>query len=274
MKKNLKKLAGLGFRAPHFTELLNKSSHIEWIEVISENYIGAKGLRIQRLESLREIYDVALHGVSLNIASESEINWNYLEKLKKLISRIDPIRVSDHLCWTGSYHHNFHDLLPFPYTLEMLKFISEKILKIQDYLGRELILENLSAYVGFDENEMSEYEFIRELHNRTGCFNLLDINNLYVNATNYGFDPYKELKHIPATMVKQVHIAGFSEGPGFLIDTHSKAVCDGVWGLFKEFYQTTRDVPFMMEWDAEIPEFPVLENEVKKGSLIIEEIHG
>lgn len=268
-KKLNKNLMGVGLRPPHFHEIRKKPKGLAWLEVISENYLD-EPLRQKNLLAFRKDFDISLHGVSMNIASADELSQEYFKKLKNLIDRIEPVRVSDHLCWTGAFTHRFHDLLPFPYNEKSLDWVSRKVNTAQDILQRELILENLSSYLRFDDSEMSEIDFMIELNKKTGCFFLLDINNVYVNATNHGFDPSSELAKVPKNLVKQVHLAGFSEGDKFLIDTHSNPVHDSVWKLFEEFYSTNPHIPYCVEWDDDIPDFSVVYDELIKAQKVID----
>lgn len=259
---------GVGLRPPHFQEIAKKPKGLCWLEVISENYLNEHE-RQQRLLKYRENFDIALHGVSMNIASVDDLNLDYFEKLKKLIDMIEPVRVSDHLCWTGAYKHNFHDLMPFPYNKKTLDQVAQKVNQAQAILNRELILENLSSYLKFEDSEMSEIDFMLELNKKTGCFFLLDINNVYVNATNHGFEALEELNKVPVNLVKQVHLAGFTEGEKFLIDTHSAPVHQEVWKLFENFYSKQSEIPYCLEWDADIPEFEIVYEELLKADSLV-----
>jgi uncharacterized protein (UPF0276 family) len=275
------KLAGLGFRALHFQDLLANSRDFSWIEVISENYIDVAPERFQQVERLRQNYDVSLHGVSLNLASRDPLDFVYLKKLKELIAKIDPIRVSDHLCWTGNGGHNFHDLLPFPYTRQMLQYVGEKVQRVQDFLQREILIENLSSYLTFEESEMTEMAFLTELSQKTSSAILLDLNNLYVNSQNHQQALAPDLKLIENHIdrVQQIHLAGFIEGSfaseNFLIDTHSRPVHADVWKVFSEFYQRhhQKHIPFCLEWDDDIPDFPTFFQEVKIAQSFLQDLY-
>lgn len=251
----MKKTMGLGYRAPFYPDLIQGHTDIVWLEVISENYMWDKGLRWQNLEKLRTHYDLAFHGVSLSIASPEEHDEKYLRDLKRFVDFFQPVRVSDHLCWSSSGTHHWHDLLPFPYTQENLDRLTQKVLKFQEALKRPLVLENLSAYMRTPESEMSEYQFLAELCRRTDAQILLDVNNMIVNARNFGIDPYQELKKIDLSKVAQVHLAGFSEGRDFVIDTHSEPPHAATWDLWQSVCQIRADIPFMIEWDDDIPTF-------------------
>jgi uncharacterized protein (UPF0276 family) len=207
---------------------------------------------------------VALHGVSLNLGSASPLNPKYLEVWRDLVARIEPVRVSDHLCWTGIAGKNSHDLLPLPYTKEALDLVCEKISRVQDFLGRRFTLENVSAYVQWEESSLSEAEFLSEVVRRTGCGLLLDLNNIFVTAKNLGGDPRDFLAALPLDAVEQIHLAGPSErADGFLIDTHDSAVREEVWELYRHWIGIRpRPVPAMIERDGNIPEWAELEAEL------------
>lgn len=264
----MKPLMGLGYRAPFQDDLIDGHSEIGWIEVITENYLWDKGQRRQNLESLRLNYEVALHGVSLSLASPEESDMKYLKELKIFADELQPVRVSDHLCWSSLGGHHWHDLLPFPYTEANLDRIVEKILLWQDTLKRPLILENLSAYILSGLSTMSECAFLSELSKQTSCQILLDVNNMVVNARNFGIDPFAELQKLDMKSVSQVHLAGFVEGKDFTIDTHSEPPHPATWKLWKAVCELRSDIPYMIEWDSNIPSFA----EVKEHLDVAEKI--
>lgn len=261
---------GLGYRAPFHHDLINGHSDIGWLEIITENYLWDKGTRRENLEKLRENYDLAFHGVSLSLAAPEEHDEAYLNELKIFADEFRPVRISDHLCWSSLGGHHWHDLLPFPYTEENLSRLESKVHYWQEKLQRPLILENLSAYVATDLSSMTEYEFLAELCKRTSCQILLDVNNMIVNARNFGVDPYKELAKLNLKDVAQVHLAGFVEGKNFVIDTHSEPPHPATWELWKAVNELRNDIPFMIEWDADIPDF----QEVKSFLDIAAKISG
>lgn len=254
----MKKLTGLGYRAPFRDSLINGHPDIGWLEIITENYLWDKGARRQTLEKLRENYELAFHGVSLSIAAPEEEDKRYLPELKAFCDDLDPVRVSDHLCWSSTGGHHWHDLLPFPYTEENLVRLTDKVLRWQDFLKRALVLENLSTYIATNLSTMSEYEFLSRLVKNTSCEILLDVNNMIVNARNFGTDPYQELSRIDLKTVAQVHLAGFVEGKEFVIDTHSEPPHPVTWELWQEVSSRRNDIPFMIEWDSDIPDFEVV----------------
>lgn len=256
---------GAGLRPKHYPSLLEKKSTvIDWFEIISENFMTTKGRPRWILEQIRKDYPLAFHGVSLSIAGPEPINFDYLRKLKTLIEDFDPFLVSDHFCWTGTHSANTHNLLPFPLNKKMLDHIVPRINLVQDFLGQTILLENASAYMQFEGDEMSEWSFITEVCNKTDCHLLLDINNLYVSNTNFGQDPHEALLQVPHKRVKQIHLAGHSDMGAYLFDTHSQAVQEPVWQLYRSWLQLRKNVPTMIEWDDQIPPLEVLEAEVNK----------
>lgn len=262
-------LFGAGLRHEHFSYLMEKpQTKIEWFEAITENFINTRGRPFEVLMEVRKDYPVSLHGVSLSIGVAEELDQSYLKKLKELIEIVDPLLVSDHLCWTGFAKNNLHNLLPLPYTKETLNFLIPRIQRVQEFLGREIALENLSAYVESSESTYTEWDFLREVSKQSGCKILLDINNIYVNSQNYGFDPKVYLDAIPDEAVAEIHLAGFSEMEDFLFDTHSTHAHPEVWKLYEHKTKTCKKAPTLFEWDEDIPDFAVLEAEVEKARNI------
>lgn len=255
MNDRLKALTGLGYRAPFRSELAQGHPGIGWLEIITENYLWTSGSRAQTLELLRPNFEIACHGVSLSIAAPEEHDEKYLRELKVFCDRYQPVRVSDHLCWSSLGGHHWHDLLPFPYTEENLQRVTDKVNHWQDVLKRPLVLENLSTYMASGASTMSEYAFLGELCQRSGCQILLDLNNMVVNARNFKIDPLQELAKINLAHVAQIHLAGFSESEHFVIDTHAHPPVKETWELFRHVMKQRSAIPFMLEWDAEIPEF-------------------
>lgn len=253
---------GLGLRAPHYADFLERAQPVDFVEVISENFMVEGGRPLDVLSRVRERYPVALHGVSMNIGSASGLDDAYLHRLRQLADRIEPLWVSDHLSWTGVDGFNSHDLLPLPYTDEALDVVATNVLRAQDALGRALLLENPSTYTDFGGVGMSEAKFIAALCERTGCFLLLDVNNIYVSATNHGLDVDAWLDELPLDRVRQVHLAGHSQGRDLLIDTHDAPVPDPVWALYARFQQRLGDVATMIERDDRIPPLPALIDEL------------
>jgi len=269
--------AGIGLRSLHFREVLDTPPAIAWFEVHSENFFGPGGEPLRVLEAVRERYPVSLHGVGLSLGSSDRIDaaanvepfLHHLEKLKALIERIEPAAVSEHLCWSSVGGHYLNDLLPLPYSGEALAAVCERIDQAQAFLGRRLMIENISSYLRFRGADMSEWEFIAEVARRTGCGVLLDVNNIHVSASNHGFDPLDYLRAMPAEAVGEIHLAGFEVEDDFLIDTHSRPVHDAVWALYTETLQRLGPRPTLIEWDNDIPALGVLLGEAWKADRLL-----
>lgn len=256
---------GLGLRTTHFRHILENEPDVDWFEVISENFMDSFGRPRHVLEQIAERYPIVMHGVSMSIGSTDPMDMNYLKRLKKLAADMKPAWVSDHLCWTGVQTRNSHDLLPLPYNEKTLKHVVERIGIVQDYLERPLILENPSTYVTFADSTMTEWEFIERMAEESGCGLLLDVNNVYVSSFNHEFDPFEFVESMPHDRIVQCHLAGHSNCGTHIIDTHDDHVINPVWQLYKRMHQLTDGVSTMLEWDANIPPFEVLHNEVLKA---------
>lgn len=244
---------GLGLRPEHYAAFAERRLAVDWLEVISENYMLPGGAPLRHLDRLRCDYPMAMHGVSLSIGSADDLDLEYLRALKALADRIEPAWISDHLCWTGVDHHNLHDLMPMPYTEAALRHLCERVARVQDHLGRRLLLENVSSYVAFDADEMSESAFVAELARRADCDLLLDVNNVYVSSVNHGFDARGYIDALPRERVRQIHLAGHEDHGSHLIDTHDHPVCDAVWKLYDYTTRRFGAVPTMIERDDRIP---------------------
>jgi uncharacterized protein (UPF0276 family) len=244
---------GLGLRTPHYEAVLNEPHAIDWLEVITENYLVPGGKPLHYLERIRERFPLVMHGVSLSIGSTDPVDVDYLAGVRALAARIEPHWISDHLCWTGIDGRNLHDLLPLPYTEEALASVVARVGQIQEFLGRRILLENVSSYLAFHESDMSEWEFLREVAQRADCAILLDINNIYVSSVNHGFDALTYLKAIPQDRVRQFHLAGHSDLGGHLIDTHDHPIVEPVWNLYRAAVAHFGAVPTMIERDDNIP---------------------
>ncbi|MBP0579178.1 DUF692 domain-containing protein [Labrys sp. LIt4] len=265
---------GAGLREHHAAQILADHPPLDWLEIISENYMMTGGARLRLLERLREHYPIVMHGVSLSIASIGELDESYLLALKALADRLQPRWVSDHLCWTGVHGRNLHDLLPVPYTQEALDHIAGRVDRAQDILGRPLVLENVSAYVRFRRSEMTEWEFIGELARRTGCWLLLDISNLHINAFNHGFDPHIFLDGLPADRVAQFHLAGYRDCGTYLVDTHDQPVSTEVWALYAAALRRFGPVSTMVEQDDDSASLGELVAEVERSRIIADGVLG
>lgn len=258
---------GIGLRREHYRDFVEDEVDVDFVEVIAENFMVDGGRPLRILEQVRAKIPVVLHGVSMSIGSAHGLDEDHLIQLKALAERIEPLWVSDHLCWTRTSAHNSHDLLPLPLTFEALDIVCDNIHRAQEMLEREVLFENPSSYLTFPEDEMAEWEFLAEMTRRTGCYLLLDVNNIYVSACNHGFDPAEYLAGIPADRVRQVHLAGHTPGE-IVIDTHDRPVCDAVWGLFAAAIRNLGDVAVMIERDDAIPPLSDLLNELDHARLI------
>ncbi len=270
---------GVGLRPKHYPVFLNPETRpkvVDWVEVIAENFMGGELFHhpqpLKNLMRLRENYAIALHGVSLSLGSAHDLDAEYLKKWKALIDQVEPIVVSDHLCWTRVHGIQTHDLNPLPYTPTLVNHVARKIIQVQDFLKRRILIENVSSYLTFDSSQMSEAEFLIEVATQADCGLLLDINNVYVSARNHDFDPRALLSQLPHWRVGQIHLAGHTEINGFLIDTHDHPVRDEVWNLFRWYGEQYGHASAMIERDGKIPEWSELEKEiVKMKSLTISE---
>lgn len=260
---------GVGLRSQHYDYLLQHPPEVDWFEIISENYIDNFGFARHVLEHIRKQRPVVMHGVSMSIGSTDPINKEYLAKLNELADFVQPEWISDHLCWTGVAHHNTHDLLPMPLTEESLKHVSERVLQVQDYLKRPLILENPSTYLEFTHSTISEWEFLSELARNTDCGLLLDVNNVFVSATNHGFDAENYIRSLPHDRIVQMHLAGPTDCGFYLVDTHDNPVPRQVWELYKLAQELTGGVSTLLEWDANIPAFPELIEELYRAKAVM-----
>ncbi len=244
---------GLGLRPEHYRDFTERRPGVDWVEILSENYLVPGGKALHFLDRIRADYPMAMHGVSLSIAGSDPLDEEYLRALKRLAQRVQPAVISDHLCWTGVDGRQLHDLLPVPFTVEALRHVEARVGRVQDYLGRTLLLENVSSYLAYAGDDMTEAQFLAELVRRSGCGLLLDVNNVYVSAMNQGFEPMTFLEALPPPAVRQIHLAGHSERDGTLIDTHDAPVCDAVWSLFRQAIGRFGLVPSMIERDDNIP---------------------
>ncbi len=263
---------GLGLRREHYADFLEGEVDVDFVEVISENYMveGGKPLRI--LEQARSKHPVILHGVSMSIGSAHGLDQAYLKKLKTLADRIEPLWVSDHLCWTRTSAHNSHDLLPLPLTQEVLDVVCDNISMAQDTIGRAMLFENPSSYLAFPDDELTEWEFLSEMTRRTGCYLLLDVNNVYVSAQNHSFSAQDYLNGLPLDRVRQIHLAGHDPATperNLIIDTHDREVCEAVWDLYaKALAKLPQPVATMIERDDKIPPLPELLQELDRARAL------
>jgi len=263
---------GVGLRADHYDDILSGPRRIDWFEAISENYIDSGGRPLHVLERVRRDYPVALHGVALSIGSADPLNRQYLCNLRTLVQRIEPVLVTDHLCWTGVEGRGLYDLLPLPYTEEALAHVVRRVRQVQDWLGRRILLENPSTYIQFRHSVFTEWDFLAAVAEAADCGILLDVNNVYVSAYNHGFDPVRYLDAIPPARVGQMHLAGFTDMGTYLFDTHNTPVSEPVWRLYAYAIERFGMVSTLVEWDADIPGFERVCAEAEHARSIAEEI--
>jgi uncharacterized protein (UPF0276 family) len=254
---------GLGLRPQHYEDILSGSPRLDWLEALTENYLVPGGRPLHFLERMRERYPLVLHGVSLSIGSTSPLDREYLRAVHELARRIEPAWISDHLCWTGVSGTNLHDLMPLPFTEEALRHLVSRVRDVQDFLGRRLVLENVSSYVTYRSSTFSEWEFLAALAEEADCLLLLDVNNVYVSSVNHGFDARAFIDAIPAGRVQQVHLAGHQDHGDYLVDTHDHAVIDAVWDLYRHTIGRLGPVTTMIERDAHIPPLAQLIGELE-----------
>ena len=265
---------GLGLRTEHFQDVLDNKPAIDWFEVVSENFMVDGGKPKHYLHNIREHYPMVMHGVSLSIGSTDPLNFDYLRKLKVLTNELQPEWISDHLCWTGAHEKNSHDLLPLPYNEEALTHVCQRIEQVQEFLGRPILLENVSSYLTYKNSEMTEWQFFNEVAGRSGCEILLDINNIYVSARNHDFKSQDYLNGIAKEKVKQFHLAGHSDYGDYVIDTHDHPVADPVWQLYQQALQRFGWISTMIERDDNIPPLAELLAEVDTARAIATETLG
>lgn len=268
--------AGIGLRAPHYSEVLAAWPDIAWLEVHSENFFVSGGEALRVLDAVRQRCPVSLHGVGLSLGSSDQLNLEHLRKLKALIERVQPAAVSEHLCWSSIGGRYLNDLLPLPYSQEALAGVCERIRQAQDFLGRRIMIENVSSYVRFKGATMPEWEFIAEVARRSDCDILLDVNNIFVSASNHGFSALDYLRAIPGERVGEIHLAGYETDEGepadedFLVDTHSRPVSDAVWTLYAQALKRFGPKPTLIEWDNDIPALSVLLAEAGKAQALLD----
>ena len=262
--------AGIGLRTPHYQAIITSRPDVAFLEVHSENFFGDGGQPLKYLARFREDYAVSTHGVGLSLGSVDALDREHLRKLKRLVDWIEPALVSEHLCWVGVNGRFLNDLLPLPYTAESLDHVVNRVSELQDYLRRDIMIENVSSYLEFEASTIPEWEFVREVSRRSGCKILLDVNNIHVNATNHDFDARNYIDAILPGSVGEIHLAGFEDTGDILIDTHGAAVCDAVWCLYEYALARFGNVPTLVEWDTDIPALPVLLNEAEKANRILE----
>jgi uncharacterized protein (UPF0276 family) len=257
-------------RSPHVARVRAEQPLLGWLEVHSENYFVDGGPAIAALEAVRRDYPISLHGVGLSLGSADALDVGHVARLKHLVSRIDPGAVSEHLCWSRVDGRHLNDLLPLPFTEEALALVCDRVDAVQTALGRTLLVENVSAYVRFDDDAMSEWEFVAAVARRSGCKLLFDVNNIYVNAVNHGFDASAYVAAIAGDAVAEIHLAGFDANGDCLIDTHGTRVSPPVWDLYRAAIARFGPKPTLIEWDTDIPPLEILLDEAAHAQTILE----
>ncbi len=270
--------AGIGLRAAHHEALTREPPRVGWLEAHSENYFGEGGAQLEALETLRALYPLSLHGVGLSLGSSDSLDHQHLRRLKRLVERVEPALVSEHLSWGSVQGRHSNDLLPLPYTDEALALMVERVQQLQEFLGRQVLIENVSSYLQYVDSQFSESEFVAELARRSGCAILLDVNNVYVNACNHQFDPRAFIDALPRGAVAELHLAGHStielDGRQLLLDTHSTPVCAQVWSLYEYTLGRFGPLPTLIEWDSDLPAPQVLLAEAARAEARLEKVRA
>lgn len=269
--RGLPVVAGIGLRAPHTAGIRRSLPAVGWLEVHSENYFVDGGPALAALEAIRADYPIALHGVGLSLGSADPLDVGHLARLARLAGRIEPAAISEHLCWSHVGGRHLNDLLPLPLTEEALTLVCDRVDAVQSALGRQLLVENVSSYLRFADDAIAEWDFVAAVAMRSGCRLLLDVNNVYVNAVNHGFDPTDYLAAIPAESVAEIHLAGFDASGPCLIDNHGSRVAAPVWELYRRAVERFGAKPTLVEWDTDIPALDVLLDEAAKAQAILNE---
>ena len=274
--KNIPNKVGLGLRSAHYQEILEKQPSIPWLEIHTENFFANGGILIEILEKIASIYPISFHGVSLSLGSSDGLNKTYLSKLKSMVCLFNPSLISEHLSWTSYNGIYTHDLLPLPYTKETLKLLCNNIDQVQNFLGREISIENPSSYLTFKSSDIPEDELLNQIADKTQCGILLDVNNIYVSGKNNGFDPFKY--HVEKSYIREIHLAGHTiintkSGKEMLIDTHDQFICTEVWKLYAQTIKRIGPTPTLIEWDKNLPPLSVLLEELTKAQQILDLQH-
>lgn len=261
--------AGVGLRSQHYREILAELPKVEWFEVLTDNYFAAGGADLAKLESIRAHYPFTMHSVGMSIGGTDPIDFGYLKKIKVLKDRFEPAWISEHLCWTSHHGIHFHDLFPLPYTEETVRHVSKRIRDIQDFFGEQILIENVSSYVSYQDSEMTEWEFVSAVVEEADCSLLLDLSNVYISSLNNNFSAPQYVDFLPAGHVKEIHLAGFEDRQSHLLDTHNCAVAEPVWDFYREVIARLGPVPTLIEWDSDLPALHVLLNEARRADEVI-----
>lgn len=262
---------GIGLRACHYEYILTNHPDIPWFEILTDNYLVEGGPVLQQLDSIVAEYPVVMHGVGMSLGSTDPLNMEYLSKVKALAERVQPAHISDHLCWISADQTYLHDLMPLPYSEEALQHVVSRIQQVQDFLGQQIVVENVSSYMQYHADQMTEWQFLNEVAKQADCFILFDVNNVYVSACNHEFDAQEYVQGIDPQRVKQFHLAGYTDRGDFLHDTHGEPVHDPVWRLYEYALDHFGPVPTLIEWDQDIPEFVILQQEASKAQRLMQQ---
>ncbi len=273
-RKHLPARPGIGYKPQHFSNIVEDAGPVKWLEIHAENYMGDGGRPLAQLRHLAERFPISVHGVGLSIGGEGRLDRDHLARLKTLCGWLDPASFSEHLAWSTHDSEFLNDLLPLPYTAETLALVTDHIDEVQDHVGRRMLLENPSVYVNFTETNMGEIEFLSEIAKRTGCGLLLDVNNVFVSCTNRQTDPYDYIGRFPHHLVGEIHLGGHDEdtddaGAPLLIDAHGSEVVDPVWQLYDHTIRKGGPQPTLIEWDNDVPDWPVLAEEAARAERIL-----
>jgi len=266
--------AGIGFRSAHHQALVAERPAVGWIEAHTENYFHDGGAAGRALERARALYPLSLHGVGLGLGSVEGIDREHLARVKRAIARFEPALVSEHACWGRAGGEFFNDLLPLPYTDEAVDWLARQVGEAQDFLGKQLLIENVSAYVTFEHSHLKEWEFLGAVAQTSGCGLLLDVNNVYVSSQNLGFDAHEFIEGLPLDRVGEIHLAGHARSGDLLIDDHGSQVCDAVWQLYRCAVNRFGALPTLIEWDTNIPSLSTLVAESRRADQILGEVRG
>ena len=265
--------SGINLLSKHHQTILENQRAVNWLEVHPEHYFGRRGgIILQNLEHIRSTYPITFHGVGLSLGSTDPLDWQYLNNLQGLIERFQPAWFSEHLSWSSVGRQHFHDLIPLPYTQEAVEHVAKRIQQVQEFLGERILVENISSYITYTDSTLSEAEFIKAVLVEADCYLLLDINNLYVNSCNQDFDPLAVLNQIPIDRVRQIHLAGYTDKGGYLLDTHGEAVHQPVWELYQAALNRFGAVPTLIEWESNVPDFDVVKAEADKANQYLTQI--
>ncbi|WP_171128843.1 MULTISPECIES: DUF692 family multinuclear iron-containing protein [unclassified Ruegeria] len=268
---------GVGYKPQHFSQILEHADPVAWLEIHAENYMGDGGRPLAQLRHLSEQFPISVHGVGLSIGGEGPLAPDHLARLKHLVGWLNPASFSEHLAWSTHDSQFLNDLLPLPYTDSTLARVCQHIDQVQDVVGRQMLLENPSSYLAFEESTWSETDFLREVSNRTGCGLLLDVNNVFVSATNLAYSPQGYIDAYPLEKVDEIHLGGHDEdeddhGRPLLIDSHGREVVDPVWALLDYVLERSGPKPLLVEWDTDVPDWPVLRAEAKRAQTALDRI--